>query len=633
MNKKQIVVENISHFDKNMLNEGGIFHINKIDGNLMYATYEYLDDVNYQPKRGRKQTTELNPQYIYVSFDCLEPHPMDNRWVKVEQEWQKPTHKESDLETLDNNSPRPPREDYYSELTKGYEGSYYMPKLQKIDKGDNIKLIKASFTMKTGEVIPCYNLSLLGDSKSGAGMSVQTMMAHFWKGKLLNYKKNTDVKIQAKGTPRNVHIYLMNMVNLVRNTPEIANFNADYIAFPESSSTFNDYIAKYLKRYIFPNAVILRNGTIPKLDTWEMDFGSMIMMTVKDMTEKGGQGYSTHNKYAHNKEWSDYLVYNTILSRAKEIFKNFILSNVKTECERKEYSGSRKERYELWDKIESYYKTEYERFNKALIEKGFPELNYDKFFLTVLWDTLRGGFFEWAKGYGHNVKKIPVFNSVKAVRNAFRGQIVYIDTDKLYDNGKQKKTSVKEFDSIQRLSIDKQFGFKPNNEDGTSQVTHEHQTARVVIVDDNYATGASLRNAAQVLMDNGFLAKNIITLTPGDMGGASNAGKQGADVPHQNAEADLIHKIVNGRIGGTADIDDETMQGFRDKHEELHSGNTKKSKKKKSSNTSNAHKERNMMHDMWFDQEQPQQYRQAESRKLNMNDIQYIIAETIKRLK
>ena len=87
-----------------------------------------------------------------------------------------------------------------------------------------------------------------------------------------------------------------------------------------------------------------------------------------------------------------------------------------------------------------------------------------------------------------------------------------------------QKTSIEEFDSIQRLSIDKQFGFKPNNDDGTSQITHEHNNAKVVIVDDNYATGASLRNAAQVLMDNGFLAKNIITLTPGDMGGAGNAG-------------------------------------------------------------------------------------------------------------
>jgi hypothetical protein len=146
----------------------------------------------------------------------------------------------------------------------------------------------------------------------------------------------------------------------------------------------------------------------------------------------------------------------------------------------------------------------------------------------------------------------------------------------------------------------------------------------VVIIDDNYATGASLRNSAQVLIDNGFLAKNIITLTPGDMGGAYQGGKQGASIPHQNAEADLVHKIVNGRIEGYDKIDPEVMAGFRKNHAAWD---------KSDETNSNAHKARNQMHDMWFNQKQPQQYRQAENRKLNMNDIHYIIAETIKRLK
>lgn len=629
MNKKQIVVENISHFDRKMLNEGGIFHINRIEGNKMFATYQYLDDVNTNRKNAGVNSdynAVLDPEYIYISFDCLEPHPRDNRWVKVTQEWQKPEHK-GKLETLDNENPRPVRDDMRSELVNGYGGEQYIPKLQKIDKGDNIKLIKASFTMKTGEVIPCYNLSLLGTSKSGSGMSVQTMMAHFWKGKILNYKKNTDVSIKAEGTPRNVYTYLMNMVNLAKKTPEIADFNADYIVFPESSSSFNDYIAKYLKRYVFPNATILRNGTIPKLDTWEMDFGSMILMTIKDVKEKGGMGYPTYKNYAHNQEWGEYFVYKTIMSRAVNIFEEFILGNItkkyKDSIVNDSFKAGRSTNRELWDTIEKLFNTEFSYFSKALTEKGLDVPDKDEYFLTVLWQILRGGFFRWTKGYGRNSNKLECFDKVSSVRNAVRSGKVYIHTE-TFKSLMDAKTSIKEFDSIQRLSIDKQFGFKPNNDDGTSQITHEHNNAKVVIVDDNYATGASLRNAAQVLMDNGFLAKNIITLTPGDMGGAGNAGKYGAAVPHQNAEADLIHKIINGRIGGTDKVDAETMMAYQEKNRKL---------EKPHETNSNAHRERNTMHNMWYNQKQPQQYRQAENRKLNMNDINFIISEAIKRLK
>ena len=68
------------------------------------------------------------------------------------------------------------------------------------------------------------------------------------------------------------------------------------------------------------------------------------------------------------------------------------------------------------------------------------------------------------------------------------------------------------------------------------------------IIDDNYASGASLRNVVKLLIEKGFSANNIICMTPGDMNGASTGGKQGADIPIQDAEGKLANDVVNGRI-------------------------------------------------------------------------------------
>ena len=72
MNKKQIVVENISHFDRKMLNEGGIFHINRIEGNKMFATYYY------DPKMSRMEF-----DYQLVSFEeSLRRVAESLKWMK-----------------------------------------------------------------------------------------------------------------------------------------------------------------------------------------------------------------------------------------------------------------------------------------------------------------------------------------------------------------------------------------------------------------------------------------------------------------------------------------------------------------------------------------------------------------------
>jgi nitroreductase len=71
------------------------------------------------------------------------------------------------------------------------------------------------------------------------------------------------------------------------------------------------------------------------------------------------------------------------------------------------------------------------------------------------------------------------------------------------------------------------------------------QTPAFVIIDDNFASGASLRNAAKLLVDMGFSHRNIICITPGDMGQAADGGEKGVKVPYNNAEGRIAYEYMN----------------------------------------------------------------------------------------
>lgn len=607
MLKKQIILENCEYYHQNILNEGGIFHImNDIqsiqNSNTLNATYEYLDDIHNSNK---------DFKYIWISFDNFEKHPNSDEWVVCP--WGG-GQSSSNYETLDNNNPRPATIQDGDRIVKGYGGKFYMPRMQRYAQGDNIQMRKYFFTMDNGEKIPCYNLSLLGQN----GGSTATMMAHFYKGKDINFKKGL-YTIKAKGTAQNLVQYQRNMVELAKNTPELANFDADYIVFPQSSSSFNDSIARKMKMYLFRNAIVLKNGTVPKLKTWEMNFDTMVTLTIEELTQKKGMGRNTYQKYAaKNQEWADYLLYKTILYRAKETIKTYVFKTLQQEI--KEFNGflaGKDRRKAIWNVIVSAFNVEYERLSEALKRHQMEPVDHDEYMLTVFWDLLRGKHMYWERGYGkNNVRLENFFTNVENLKKAFiKGKMAFKE-DVLIDN--EKNLSIKEFDAIQRLSIAKQFELKPQiGKDGKQQMTLPPEQAKVVIIDDNYATGASLRNTAQLFIDNGYLAKNIITLTPGDMGEASTGGKQGADIPHQNAEGDLIHKIRTKRIGG--EVDGETQKMIDAQYDKI------KDKE--------AHQYRDIMHDQFYQAKQPQQYLKAESRHLTDKDINYIINEAIKRLK
>jgi hypothetical protein len=68
---------------------------------------------------------------------------------------------------------------------------------------------------------------------------------------------------------------------------------------------------------------------------------------------------------------------------------------------------------------------------------------------------------------------------------------------------------------------------------------------RVLVIDDNYSTGASIKNAAIALCEQGVNINNILCLSPGDMGKtATGSAGWTSDLPIQSSEG-IIYNIYN----------------------------------------------------------------------------------------
>jgi hypothetical protein len=108
----------------------------------------------------------------------------------------------------------------------------------------------------------------------------------------------------------------------------------------------------------------------------------------------------------------------------------------------------------------------------------------------------------------------------------------------------EKTDTIKNYAIVPRLSIYNQFKFNDNVD-----LSKYSSKGRYLIIDDNYASGASIRNAAKLLHDGlGVPYKNIKALTPGDMGGAATGGAQGEKIATYAAEGELVNSFRNGRL-------------------------------------------------------------------------------------
>jgi hypothetical protein len=257
----------IERFDENYADEGGIYHINDIDGKNMYADYEYLpndnkiyaDYSNYAKKRGLLHRN--NPTWF---TDSHGETPYNYNDFNSYQKGGK---------NLGDSNP-------YSDYITNY-GKIYMPTRREIGKsGDRVKEIGElkpdMVNVKNGQSIECYNLSMLGIDPS-----VATMIAHTYKGKPATYKGDlTDISssnahklvvTDKEGNKPNLikGVYAEKIKNLILNTNGLKpqDFYPTYIIYPESSSPFNDYIAEFLIKNIYPKSELIPNKTLVKTDS------------------------------------------------------------------------------------------------------------------------------------------------------------------------------------------------------------------------------------------------------------------------------------------------------------------------------------------------------------------------------
>ena len=273
---------------ENFTDEGGVFYVKNMghgrgERNDKYleriknidADYRYVDDVRDQKKDNKN---------VYVDFSQsgLKTHPRNPNWVQYpwsinntndtndEESEGEEVAKKTKYETLDNKNPRNPKK--FDTIVKGYDGKYYMPTRQNFGQGDNVKMIKQILHLGNNQQVICYNLSSLGVG----GGSTATMMAHFYKGKDINYKNG--VTLRGRGY-ENLNGYLKNVISVIKSEDNLYNFNPDFIIYPESSSSFNGTISTLLKRFIFKNAEIKPNGWIKKIGTWGYDYEDLFILT------------------------------------------------------------------------------------------------------------------------------------------------------------------------------------------------------------------------------------------------------------------------------------------------------------------------------------------------------------------
>ena len=591
-------------FDENAEDEGGIYHINDIDGKNMYADYEYLpnddkiyaDYSNYAKKRGLLHRN--NPTWFTDSYG-------------------ETPYKYKDFNSYQKAGKNLGDSDPYSDYITNY-GKIYMPTKREIGKsGDRVKeigeLTPDRVNVKNGQTIECYNLSMLGIDPS-----VATMIAHTYKGKPATYKGDlTDIAssnahklvvADKEGNKPNLikGVYAEKIKKLILNTDGLKpqDFYPTYIIYPESSSPFNDYIAEFLIKNIYPKSELIPNRTLVKTDSWDIDYDELVKGTANEAYSESNSSYRDY--YGKYEKLSNLYIKQALFNRLKGIVANKVLKLIPSLRE-KYYNNaeeidngddytedyyvteaaqnngfnvfsdmSSNERYYLCSEILDYIIDETKEIDKALMHNGvnltISRAPYLQEFLLLVYHAIfsRNGRSDSIAYYS---KK---FNSAKGKserKNNFR---TYQDFESAFINGDlninmknlinylNSNDSIKNYDYVSRMSLYNQFKITDNYD-----LKKFKKNASFLIIDDNFASGASLRNAAIVLNEVlGIPYDKIKALTPGDMGGASSGGAQGAEVPTNDAEGYLSQLYHKGYFAND-NIDKATQDRLKNKYKEL----------------------------------------------------------------
>jgi hypothetical protein len=553
--------------NESAVGEGGVFHVNNIgkDGS-MNTSYEYLDDIN---------NTDPSNRNVYVDFSNsgLKYHPASKDWVEIPKSWSDRVHQDKDYEKL-GKKPRPiTSKDKGMVIAQGHKGKFYMPTRQNRGQGDNIGIRKAILPITSDIQIPCYNLSLLGRDPSTA-----TMLAHMYKGKPSSFSRH--YQMTTNGLPQNIKSYLSNMANLFKNDAELSSFVPDYIVYPQSSSGFNNLIAKSL-RYIYPNAKILDKDSITKIKVWGVNYDTLVDLTMKDLPNGVYRG--SYSRYQNNEYLQKQIISNTIYRSAQQLITNSIcrsLNNIISGESVLQANNKAQRNAEIFAQLENVFNREYDLLSQAMNKKELTAPNKVEMFrivLNMIFTNQNYGRYS-LKYIGKNSLKNggreALYYSIDAFKKAFikTNPDIDLNFEKIKELA-QKNDTIKNYDANQRFAIKGQFKLSQqasNTIDANS---------KILILDDNYATGVSLRNAAILFLERGIPQQNIITMTPGDMGSASTGGKRGSDVPFFDAEGRLANDYVNGKLD-TTQIDNNMGEFLTNKNKSLEKniGHSKRNK-------------------------------------------------------
>lgn len=596
------------HINENLEDEGGVYGINGIRSGKgptkMSSDYTYANDggddgiyadfTPYGKKKG--YLNPLNPNWIQVRGNMPYQPEKSKRYQQVSDDDMPNYMPKSDDEFIRHN------------------GTLYMPTRHKIANGagDVIKTDLKPDMVYLGDyygqktMIPCFNLTKLGGDDKGG--EIATMIAHTYKGKEAAYGDNSKYdkyKLKVAGNLIKGE-YAKRITELINSNEQMKNFNPDYIVFPQSSSMFNDYIAEFLSKNIYPNAKILPRDFLTKLDLWQFNYNDLIYQTLEYVN-------SSNNYTKYNKLYSKYdvlkkdFIKETLVRRVGEILSNKLarsLNNIIKSIPsgknlekvnpvttnsyfmkhfdslyRKEYgrplTGEEKRRALILDNIWDAVMDDTTEFESAIKnaklfdDKEISEIK-EKTLLSAFQMTFRRqdvssfiGKFS-PKGPGDRTQ---IYSDVGEFDKAFMGGYIKLKPERIEQIAKSNDT-IKNYDAPTRLALKGQFDF--NKQYDLSNFTRKD---RFIIVDDNYASGASIRNAARAIMELGVPASNIIAMTPGDMGGASSGGKQGAAVPENSAEEYLAYNQTVNHAYDNAGLPQDVLDSLNSTYQSLSTDN------------------------------------------------------------
>ena len=586
------------HFDENREEEGGIYNINNIRRGREKGAPTYLDsDYSYTHDNGNDG--------VYADFTPYGKkkgylNPLNKNWIQVRNNMPyqaKKSQRYPQISDEDMPNYMPKSDDEFIR----HNGILYMPTKHRImqGKGDVIKDKLEPDKVFVGldrngekQFVRCYNLTMLGQGGENA-RKLATMIAHTYKEKDCGYGnlykdfslRNRGNLIQGEWKDR--------ITQLINNTSDLINFNPTYIIYPQSSSNFNDYIAEYMKT-IFPNAHLLPKDLLQKLDMWEFNYDDLIYQTI-DWAENGDNATKYKKVYSeYNVLKNDFIkeallrrlttILSTKMARKLYSLYNGEVDNKSTFMERfnslyrkyyrRNMSRDEEIRASILDKLWNFIYDDLLNIERSLTTSGlFSSVrdlnNYQEQIFVLSLQALfkREDVGRFNGNYiGRNAKdRTENFKNIEAIELSFiRGDIV-MNMDGIKQLA-QSNDTIKNYDNPSRLALKGQFAFNDRYDLSTINAND-----RFIVIDDNYASGASIRNAAKVIAELGVPLSNIIGLTPGDMGGASSGGERGANVPENSAEEWLAYNHVVNHAYDNENIPDDVKQILADKHNQLFS--------------------------------------------------------------